>query len=878
LRGARRDIGLFPLDAVLSRRRALSGTIPADTRAGEAMSSQPERITRGAFVAALLWVTLLAAIVALPAVVGWRELGPQSILDWDPLYRIGPPAPRPISSDHSPINQHYPRDLALANGLHEGRFDQWNSLVSGGAPLWAEQGAPFFPLKLPFYLWPSPATYDVYLALRLVLAGLGAYVLARRRGLGHVPALCASAAFELSGASIASLQHGACSPLYTLPWVLLGALEIARSRSRRAVAGAGIALALTASGGHPTLILMLFCAFAVAIAAHMAVAWRAPRRALAIGGAASLAVLLGLLLAAPSLLPLAELASVGSSYKNRPSGTVLWNLQLIESRMTLPIALFSPGALQALLPRFQSLFDFAPALGMLALVLGIAGMLRGALDLPLVAVAVFGIGLACFPPGFAWLHDLPGLRLVLPTYPWPLVLIAVTQAAGQGVANLSERRGRRAVLIAFVLAILGSTSLLVVAEIVVADIKGDPKLFGTDRFGTGLHDVIAGRAGAARLLAPPLFAAAALGVALALRRKGSERAGGMVLAALIALELLVEVIPMTWTRASQVLDGSPSSAVRFLRERQSDGESRMVALPYTVGQPMTGMIFGLSDFRGSAPLPVGRYQDYLTTIDRRSAQFTYQDILRVRSPLLDLAAVRYLVFARAGLDTKPLDADSVLVFPPDRPPENDPDLPVVYGDDAVVVFENRDALPRARVVHHVVPADDRSAATRQLAQWNAGVEPTAGAGTGPRDAVIVEPDERGRRPLPFPPPPAAPSDAESVLIEPSRDPDRLVLDARLASDGFVVVADTYYPGWRAWVDGEPTEIFPANLMFRAVRVPAGAHTIEFRYQPDSFRYGVMLFVCGVLATTMLMWRRGGPAPSADAGQTPTRSDERCAPE
>jgi uncharacterized membrane protein YfhO len=56
--------------------------------------------------------------------------------------------------------------------------------------------------------------------------------------------------------------------------------------------------------------------------------------------------------------------------------------------------------------------------------------------------------------------------------------------------------------------------------------------------------------------------------------------------------------------------------------------------------------------------------------------------------------------------------------------------------------------------------------------------------------------------------------------------------------GFVVLTDTYYPGWQAMVDGQPGRIWPANLAFRAVAVEAGRHEIDFKYLPRTFTFGL----------------------------------------
>ncbi len=70
-----------------------------------------------------------------------------------------------------------------------------------------------------------------------------------------------------------------------------------------------------------------------------------------------------------------------------------------------------------------------------------------------------------------------------------------------------------------------------------------------------------------------------------------------------------------------------------------------------------------------------------------------------------------------------------------------------------------------------------------------------------------------------------------------------------------MLADTYYPGWQATVDGRPVELHRGNYLFRAVQVPAGAHTVRFEYRPRSFTIGLGLFVIGLSFLTVLMWRR-----------------------
>ena len=65
--------------------------------------------------------------------------------------------------------------------------------------------------------------------------------------------------------------------------------------------------------------------------------------------------------------------------------------------------------------------------------------------------------------------------------------------------------------------------------------------------------------------------------------------------------------------------------------------------------------------------------------------------------------------------------------------------------------------------------------------------------------------------------------------------------------GILVLSDTYYPGWKSYIDGIAVPILRANHVFRAVVVPAGAEQVVFSYQPDSFRNGML-----ISATTALL--------------------------
>ncbi len=52
--------------------------------------------------------------------------------------------------------------------------------------------------------------------------------------------------------------------------------------------------------------------------------------------------------------------------------------------------------------------------------------------------------------------------------------------------------------------------------------------------------------------------------------------------------------------------------------------------------------------------------------------------------------------------------------------------------------------------------------------------------------------------------------------------------------------DAWAPGWTATIDGEPASIERADLLVRAVKIPAGAHVVSFRYVAPGWHLGLLL--------------------------------------
>ena len=83
------------------------------------------------------------------------------------------------------------------------------------------------------------------------------------------------------------------------------------------------------------------------------------------------------------------------------------------------------------------------------------------------------------------------------------------------------------------------------------------------------------------------------------------------------------------------------------------------------------------------------------------------------------------------------------------------------------------------------------------------------------------------------------------------------------TDALLVTSELSYPGWRASVDGEAVPVVTVNAAFRAVELPAGAHSVRFRYRPRTGAAGVVIGAVSVLAAitcgTVALWSGRGSA-------------------
>lgn len=217
-------------------------------------------------------------------------------------------------------------------------------------------------------------------------------------------------------------------------------------------------------------------------------------------------------------------------------------------------------------------------------------------------------------------------------------------------------------------------------------------------------------------------------------------------------------------------------------------------------------VYGLYSVFGHAALPVERHEIFVRTMRKSAALF-------------NLAGVKYVLL------------------------EEDPGYPGyvrAYVGSDFEIYENESVLPRSFIVHHVEVVPSEQAVLDRLLSDD----------FDPSHTVILEEEPLSRLDHTILPPEPDLYGAEIT----SYSPHRVVIEADLKADGFLVLSDAYYPGWKVYVDRREDRIYQADYLFRAVFLEQGRHVVEFRYSPLSFRVGLAISLStGVILCAMAVY-------------------------
>jgi hypothetical protein len=728
----------------------------------------------------------------------------------------------------------YPYRHFFATELKAGRLSFWGPGLYCGHPLYSESQTGYFhPFKYLFYPWLAPwRAFNLDTLFSVWLTGAATYGWLRRH-VGPAGALTGAAVLGLSGYTWAHFVH--TSMINALPSVPLAfwALEVAWDRrSLRAVALGALALACQVFAGHLQDTILTGSALGVYGLYRAAIERGAGRRAWAIGAVVLMGVL-AVLVSAVQWVPSKELID-----RSPRAGGLSWD--------RLTYGSWHPELLPTLLVReaygtrardtdwmdgFYPYHEMDAYLGVVGLGLAVVGM-SAYRDRWVAGWLILGaLGLLLMLGRFTFLMDVfPRIPLVgsgrVPVRYHLWVAVATAALAAVGVDRLARAecgrvRLREALLTLGWLVALSIPILFYVYQPFWIEARRWPLKYHADR-----------RAWLSAELAWASVRTLALALgAYFVASRAARAVEGRRWAALLPLLVLADLLgahagdvptidPRYWTEP-------PASARWLLR------------------QPDVVRIFGEPTRSSGEPGHAVQAVDFEAV--RNLLAWSLPTVWGLRStagetPIIPARRLRFTEAAQAPWRYQVEGLSHVITSTRDAEARLGPAVAV----GPVTIHRNPYTLPRARLVGRPIYAagvDDAAAALATL-------------GASMRDRIVVE--DPGR-------PLAAGAEARGTAEITREVPDRVEVAVRARTPAYLLLADTFDPGWSATLDGQSVPVHPADVMFRAVFVPEGSHTVVFRYRPAGFDRGLVGTLVGLaLIVTCLVvpWRAPALGPSS----------------
>lgn len=767
---------------------------------------------------ASLVLAALAAVPFLPALLGARVLFQRDVVSyWLPTIEV------------------------FVRQMRAGAWPLWNPGIGFGAPLWADPSFQWaYPTTWLSLLLPPAIAFAVMVASHAVLGALGTQRLAAAAGVSPAAAFLAGAAFAWSGPwlSSATLWHHYCTVAWA-PWVLLALESLAAAPCARRAAGLGAAAGMAALAGSADACLMVLLLVLARLPVLFATS-PAPR-SLAAGLLGSAALAAGL--AAAQWLPTTHIVAAGVRGALPESARLYWSLHpasLLDLGVPRLLAAVPwADAIRELLyegrePLIDGLYLGGGVLLLAAVGLVASERRRLAWGLAVAALLLTGLALGrhaplsplLAAPGFAQLRY-PGKFL------W-LVPLLVGLLAALGLQAVASIRGASATIARVASAGLAVGALLVLSA---AACWLRPGLW-RPWVATGVDPQWVASGAALALLQAGLAVGLVAGlVRAATAQPVAARPLRWIVAATLA-DLALFALPQNPMAPPELFRHEPPVVAALRRERAGrvlvrlgarriedqlrfgpagwDPEPRFVLGLQDLLLPPAAARWGLGgsfdgDFTGLAPRPT-------SGLSRLAAGHGAEV---ARSRLLQVAGVSHVV----TLESRPPLAGATQVAA----------FPSVFAEP-VRLFRLSPPLPYARLVCGVRRVDEAGALGRIVDMASDVLRETGSPDLPERRC------EHG-------------SSARLKLL--GRAPASASYEVTASHGAVLVELGAVYPGWSVTVDGTPATLGTADILFRAVEVPAGRHVVAFNYRPPGLRAGLAL---AALAAVLLALAARAPRP------------------
>ena len=729
-------------------------------------------------------------------------------------------------------NYFYPLRHSLSESFRAGEFGLWNRHLAQGFPnLAAFQTGVFYPPHSTFLVLPFYAAIRVLFVFHFLVAGLGSYLLLRRWNYSRDLAIVGALLFSLGGVTISltNLLNHFQSAVW-LPWLILVWERLLVSPRWRHFVEFTLIAALQFLGGSPEITaLSMFLALVRGFSLDHAETQASSCR---IVGFAIAGNILMLCLIMVQVLPTVELilqsrrghsipASESFMWSLEPES--LFNLFFPDSEVDRSIGVGIVYYFGRKIPLFLSIYLGLISLYGIALWIYYCARREKIILTFLVLISLafaMGSNALVYPFFFHYLPFLSAVRFPEKFFFIANALLIVVAMSGLRSFLMDDsKRSKTAMVIlgAICLSWLGLYLYLNFRSEILSNFIAVSYRDGVFPKGIGQLTV-----GVLTNLQRQVILSFAILCLLLLTKTGKIRP-----VLFSVLFVAVVYVDLTWAHKSFLFPIDPEKLLAsppILQPAQTQ-QTRLFYYPSAKDlHPANFSVRGQPTFEEAVALSYQNYLpnvgtlygiDYFQEIDALGRR-GYSDFLRVANALpfdrqiklLGTFNVKYVVSFRDL-------------------PENDIRLVRRFPKYFSWLYQIKSVLPRAYSVTKFSVEKDSLKVLQRLSDTK----------FDPLQEVVLDSQVS-----------LAPLAASSAQVNIQRYENSVVTMSTAANgESLLVLADTYYPGWKAYIDGTETAILRANHFYRAVRLPGGQHQVEFRYEPRSFKIGATFSLATLLS-------------------------------
>lgn len=709
--------------------------------------------------------------------------------------------------------QLYPWKALVIEELKSGQMPLWNPYNFSGSPLLANnQSSPLYPLSFLYFIFPQHTAWTILVMLQPFLAGLFMFLYTRRIGLGMIASLFSSVSYAFSLYMSVFLEYNTIGHVLSFLPLSLYAFEAYLKHTR-----------------WWFLVLFVVSVSASFLAGHLQVAvlsigvmslYILYRLILLKKHGAQLFIfpilcITGLLIASIQLVPTLELIT-NSARVSQDYEFVIEKLLVQPSQLVMMFSpdIFGNPATRNFLPN-ETYPTKAMYLGFLPLLFAFFSILafrKNAVTRFFMGVSViFLIFLTRNPISqLFYMLDLPFISSSSPSNGWFVFVFSTAVLSGFGIEHiLTRRRIPYRLLFSFVGVLVVCFGLAIVSAGEYIQYK---------QFAVQVALMIVG----------------CLTLLLSRVKKISFFLLGSVIIVFTVIDLFYYFQKFNPFSIKESL--YPKTSIVTWLDKRTINE-RVWGIGTAQISPNLHTKFHLHSPIGYDPLYPKLYGQFLHSFETGELQFDFSNQTRSnaglgdafsdgalvederRLRLLDFLGVKYIL-------SHEKNAHSEKTFPPER-------FKFIHEGDGFQVYENLRVQDRAYLVFNTIRvADEKSLG-----------EIFYSAEFDPAESVIIYDDITL----------SSESSPSGTLDLKSYGANRLEYSVETSSDAVLVVTDSFFPGWNAYVDGEPRRVVQVNHAFRGVVVPKGSHSVSFLYQPLSFTIGLYLSIIGIGFVPVLLY-------------------------